>query len=109
MSPFAVSQVLPAAHLTPDFAELINVAAPGPEPFERAESALLAETVGKLVASLPSRERDVIWYHFGFGAPALTFAELAVLLDCDERTVYKVAARALNRLRVHPQVEELRD
>jgi RNA polymerase primary sigma factor len=89
-----------------DFVEDASVRSP----FEIASEALRREEIARVLASLPSREREVIEMRYGFsGGPSRTLEEVACLFNVTRERVRQIENRTLKKLQTLPEAQHLRE
>lgn len=71
-----------------------------PPPHKLVETAILKETVQRILGTLPDRERKIIEAHFGMnGDPGLTLDQIGERFGCTGENIRQIEARAFRRLR----------
>ncbi|HST56125.1 MAG TPA: sigma-70 family RNA polymerase sigma factor [Solirubrobacteraceae bacterium] len=89
-----------------DFVEDISAESP----FEIASEALRRENVGRVLASLPRREREVIEMRFGItGGRSRTLEEVGRAFNITRERVRQIENRTLKKLQTLPEAQQLRE
>jgi RNA polymerase primary sigma factor len=79
-------------------------------PFEIASEALRRESVARVLASLPRREREVIEMRYGIlGGRARTLEEVGRAFNITRERVRQIENRTLKKLQSLPDAQELRE
>jgi RNA polymerase primary sigma factor len=89
----------------PDLYEL--VAAPDAPTFDEIELPPDGEALRRAVAQLPARERDVVRLRYGLDGEPLNAVQVGELLGITRQRVKQLEVRALARLALEPEVQEL--
>jgi RNA polymerase primary sigma factor len=89
-----------------DFVEDVSAASP----FEIASEALRREEITRLLASLPTREREVIEMRYGIvGGRSRTLEEVGRAFDITRERVRQIENRTLKKLQTLPDAQMLRE
>jgi RNA polymerase primary sigma factor len=89
-----------------DFVEDISAESP----FEIASEALRRENVGRVLAALPRREREVIEMRFGItGGRSRTLEEVGRAFNITRERVRQIENRTLKKLQTLPEAQQLRE
>jgi RNA polymerase primary sigma factor len=89
-----------------DFVEDISAESP----FEIASEALRRESVGRVLASLPRREREVIEMRYGItGGRSRTLEEVGRAFNITRERVRQIENRTLKKLQTLPEAQLLRE
>jgi RNA polymerase primary sigma factor len=89
-----------------DFVEDANAASP----FEIASEALRRENVTRVLAALPSREREVIEMRYGIvGGRSRTLEEVGRAFNITRERVRQIENRTLKKLQTLPDAQQLRE
>ena len=79
-------------------------------PFDIAYKALRRESVGRVLATLPRREREVLEMRYGlFGRPKRTLDEVGRALNITRERVRQIENRTLKKLQALPEAQNLRE
>jgi RNA polymerase primary sigma factor len=79
-------------------------------PFEIASEALRRENINRVLASLPSREREVIELRYGIvGGRACTLEEVGRAFNITRERVRQIENRTLKKLQSLPDAQQLRE
>jgi RNA polymerase primary sigma factor len=79
-------------------------------PFERASENLRRENVGRALAALPRREREVIEMRFGLtGARPQTLEEVGQAFNVTRERIRQIENHTLKKLESLPEAQRLRD
>src|SRR5450759_1142440 len=79
-------------------------------PFEIASEALRRESVARVLASLPRREREVIEMRYGIvGGRSRTLEEVGRAFNITRERVRQIENRTLKKLQTLPQAQQLRE
>jgi RNA polymerase primary sigma factor len=79
-------------------------------PFEVASEALRRQTVGRVLASLPRREREVLEMRYGItGDRVRTLDEVGRAFNITRERVRQIESRTLKKLQTLPEAQELRE
>jgi len=79
-------------------------------PFEIASEALRRENVGRVLASLPRREREVIEMRYGLtGKRPRTLDEVGRAFNITRERVRQIENRTLKKLQTLPEAQQLRE
>jgi len=89
-----------------DFVEDATAASP----FEMASEALRRQSVGRVLASLPRREREVLEMRYGItGDRVRTLDEVGRAFNITRERVRQIESRTLKKLQSLPEAQELRE
>jgi RNA polymerase primary sigma factor len=89
-----------------DFVEDVSAESP----FEIASEALRRENVSRVLASLPSREREVIEMRYGIvGGRSRTLEEVGRAFNITRERVRQIENRTLKKLQTLPEAQQLRE
>ncbi len=89
-----------------DFVEDISAESP----FEIASEALRRESVGRVLAVLPRREREVIEMRYGItGGRSRTLEEVGRAFNITRERVRQIENRTLKKLQTLPEAQLLRE
>ena len=89
-----------------DFVEDVSAESP----FEIASEALRRENVGRVLASLPRREREVIEMRYGIvGGRSRTLEEVGRAFNITRERVRQIENRTLKKLQTLPDAQQLRE
>ncbi|HEX4115071.1 MAG TPA: sigma-70 family RNA polymerase sigma factor [Solirubrobacteraceae bacterium] len=89
-----------------DFVEDATAASP----FEVAAEALRRQSVGRVLASLPRREREVLEMRYGItGDRVRTLDEVGRAFNITRERVRQIESRTLKKLQALPEAQELRE
>lgn len=89
-----------------DFVEDVSAESP----FEIASEALRRENVGRVLASLPRREREVIEMRYGIvGGRSRTLEEVGRAFNITRERVRQIENRTLKKLQTLPEAQQLRE
>jgi RNA polymerase primary sigma factor len=89
-----------------DFVEDVSAESP----FEIASEALRREDITRVLASLPTREREVIEMRYGIvGGRARTLEEVGRAFDITRERVRQIENRTLKKLQTLPEAQRLRE
>jgi RNA polymerase primary sigma factor len=89
-----------------DFVEDVSAESP----FEIASEALRRENITRVLASLPSREREVIEMRYGIvGGRARTLEEVGRAFNITRERVRQIENRTLKKLQTLPEAQRLRE
>jgi RNA polymerase primary sigma factor len=89
-----------------DFVEDVSAESP----FEIASEALRRENITRVLASLPSREREVIEMRYGIvGGRARTLEEVGRAFNITRERVRQIENRTLKKLQTLPDAQRLRE
>jgi RNA polymerase primary sigma factor len=84
--------------------------ATAPTPFEIASAALRRQSVGRVLASLPRREREVLEMRYGIaGDRVRTLDEVGRAFNITRERVRQIESRTLKKLQSLPEAQELRE
>jgi len=89
----------------PDLYELIP--APESPSFEEVELPLAGVILRRAVDQLPEREREVVRLRYGLDGEPLNAVQVGELLGVTRQRVKQLEARALRRLALEPELQEL--
>jgi RNA polymerase primary sigma factor len=79
-------------------------------PFEIASAALRRQSVGRVLASLPRREREVLEMRYGIaGDRVRTLDEVGRAFNITRERVRQIESRTLKKLQSLPEAQELRE
>ncbi len=79
-------------------------------PFDTASHSLVCADLGKALATLPERARDVIVLRFGLdGKDPLTLEQAGEVLGITRERVRQIESKALRRLQGAPEAQRLRE
>jgi RNA polymerase primary sigma factor len=79
-------------------------------PFEVASGALRRQSVGRVLASLPRREREVLEMRYGItGDRVRTLDEVGRAFNITRERVRQIESRTLKKLQTLPEAQELRE
>jgi RNA polymerase primary sigma factor len=79
-------------------------------PFELASEALRRQSVGRVLASLPRREREVLEMRYGItGDRVRTLDEVGRAFNITRERVRQIESRTLKKLQTAPEAQELRE
>lgn len=79
-------------------------------PFEVASEALRRQSVGRVLASLPTREREVLEMRYGItGDRVRTLDEVGRAFNITRERVRQIESRTLKKLQTSPAAQELRE
>jgi RNA polymerase primary sigma factor len=79
-------------------------------PFEVASEALRRQSVGRVLASLPRREREVLEMRYGItGDRVRTLDEVGRAFNITRERVRQIESRTLKKLQTLPEAQELRE
>jgi RNA polymerase primary sigma factor len=79
-------------------------------PFEIASEALRRENIARVLASLPTREREVIELRYGIvGGRARTLEEVGRAFNITRERVRQIESRTLKKLQSLPEAQQLRE
>jgi RNA polymerase primary sigma factor len=79
-------------------------------PFEMASENMRRSQVGRVLAALPAREREVIEMRFGLtGEPARTLEEVGRAFNVTRERVRQIETHTLKKLEALPEAQRLRD
>jgi RNA polymerase primary sigma factor len=79
-------------------------------PFEVASEALRRQSVGRVLASLPRREREVLEMRYGItGDRVRTLDEVGRAFNITRERVRQIESRTLKKLQSLPEAQELRE
>jgi RNA polymerase primary sigma factor len=79
-------------------------------PFDIAYKALRRESVGRVLATLPRREREVLEMRYGLcGRPKRTLDEVGRALNITRERVRQIENRTLKKLQALPDAQNLRE
>jgi len=79
-------------------------------PFEVASENMRRTQVGRVLAALPAREREVIEMRFGLtGQPARTLEEVGRAFNVTRERVRQIETHTLKKLEALPEAQRLRD
>src|SRR5271155_602602 len=89
-----------------DFVEDVSAESP----FEIASEALRRESIARVLASLPRREREVIELRYGIvGGRPRTLEEVGRAFNITRERVRQIESRTLKKLQVLPEAQQLRE
>src|SRR6478735_7420870 len=89
-----------------DFVEDVSAASP----FEIASESLRRENITRVLASLPSREREVIEMRYGIvGGRSRTLEEVGRAFNITRERVRQIENRTLKKLQTLPDAQQLRE
>ncbi len=89
-----------------DFVEDVSAESP----FEIASEALRRENITRVLASLPSREREVLELRYGIvGGRARTLEEVGRAFNITRERVRQIENRTLKKLQTLPEAQQLRE
>jgi RNA polymerase primary sigma factor len=89
-----------------DFVEDVSAESP----FEIASEALRRENFGRVLASLPRREREVLELRYGIvGGRARTLEEVGRAFNITRERVRQIENRTLKKLQTLPEAQQLRE
>jgi RNA polymerase primary sigma factor len=89
-----------------DFVEDVTAASP----FEVASEELRRQSVGRVLASLPRREREVLEMRYGItGDRVRTLDEVGRAFNITRERVRQIESRTLKKLQALPEAQELRE
>jgi RNA polymerase primary sigma factor len=89
-----------------DFVEDVSAASP----FEIASESLRRENIARVLASLPTREREVIEMRYGIvGGRARTLEEVGRAFNITRERVRQIENRTLKKLQTLPEAQRLRE
>jgi RNA polymerase primary sigma factor len=89
-----------------DFVEDVSAESP----FEIASESLRRENITRVLASLPSREREVIEMRYGIvGGRARTLEEVGRAFNITRERVRQIENRTLKKLQTLPEAQQLRE
>jgi RNA polymerase primary sigma factor len=89
-----------------DFVEDVSAESP----FEIASEALRRENIGRVLASLPRREREVLELRYGIvGGRARTLEEVGRAFNITRERVRQIENRTLKKLQTLPEAQQLRE
>jgi RNA polymerase primary sigma factor len=81
-----------------------------PSPFDTASHSLVCADLGKALATLPERARDVIVLRFGLdGKDPLTLEQAGQVLGITRERVRQIEGKTLQRLQGAPEAQRLRE
>ena len=84
--------------------------AQAPSPFDLASEAMRREYVARALASLPSREREVIELRYGLtGGHQRTLEEVGQAFNITRERVRQIENRTLKKLQSLPEAQRLRE
>jgi RNA polymerase primary sigma factor len=79
-------------------------------PFDIASDALRRQSVGRVLASLPRREREVLEMRYGItGDRVRTLDEVGRAFNITRERVRQIESRTLKKLQTAPEAQELRE
>jgi RNA polymerase primary sigma factor len=79
-------------------------------PFEVASEALRRQTIGRVLAALPRREREVLEMRYGItGDRVRTLDEVGRAFNITRERVRQIESRTLKKLQSLPEAQELRE
>jgi RNA polymerase primary sigma factor len=79
-------------------------------PFEVAAEALRRQSIGRVLASLPRREREVLEMRYGItGDRVRTLDEVGRAFNITRERVRQIESRTLKKLQTSPEAQELRE
>ncbi len=79
-------------------------------PFDAASQALRRQSVGRVLASLPRREREVLEMRYGItGDRVRTLDEVGRAFNITRERVRQIESRTLKKLQSAPEAQELRE
>jgi RNA polymerase primary sigma factor len=79
-------------------------------PFEVASEAMRRQSVGRVLASLPRREREVLEMRYGItGDRVRTLDEVGRAFNITRERVRQIESRTLKKLQTLPEAQELRE
>jgi RNA polymerase primary sigma factor len=79
-------------------------------PFELASAALQRQSVGRVLASLPPREREVLEMRYGItGDRVRTLDEVGRAFNITRERVRQIESRTLKKLQSAPEAQQLRE
>ncbi len=79
-------------------------------PFEVAAEALRRQSVGRVLATLPRREREVLEMRYGItGDRVRTLDEVGRAFNITRERVRQIESRTLKKLQTSPEAQELRE
>jgi RNA polymerase primary sigma factor len=79
-------------------------------PFEAASEALRRQSVGRVLATLPRREREVLEMRYGItGDRVRTLDEVGRAFNITRERVRQIESRTLKKLQTLPEAQELRE
>jgi RNA polymerase primary sigma factor len=79
-------------------------------PFEVASEALRRQSVGRVLASLPRREREVLEMRYGIAGDRMrTLDEVGRAFNITRERVRQIESRTLKKLQSLPEAQELRE
>jgi RNA polymerase primary sigma factor len=79
-------------------------------PFEVAAEALRRQSVGRVLATLPTREREVLEMRYGItGDRVRTLDEVGRAFNITRERVRQIESRTLKKLQASPEAQELRE
>jgi RNA polymerase primary sigma factor len=79
-------------------------------PFDMASEALRRQSVGRVLASLPRREREVLEMRYGItGDRVRTLDEVGRAFNITRERVRQIESRTLKKLQTSPEAQELRE
>jgi RNA polymerase primary sigma factor len=80
------------------------------EPFEQVFNATLQDTLEQVLANLSHREKQIIKLRFGLtGDGPRTLQETGKVLGITRERVRQIQEKAMQKLRNHKSVQQLRD
>ena len=89
-----------------DFVEDVSAASP----FEIASEALRRENIRRVLAALPTREREVIEMRYGIvGGRSRTLEEVGRAFNITRERVRQIENRTLKKLQTLPEAQPLRE
>jgi RNA polymerase primary sigma factor len=81
-----------------------------PSPFEIASEALRRESVIRVLAALPRREREVLEMRYGItGGRQRTLEEVGRAFNITRERVRQIESRTLKKLQALPDAQQLRE
>ncbi len=79
-------------------------------PFDVASEAMRRQSVGRVLASLPRREREVLEMRYGItGDRVRTLDEVGRAFNITRERVRQIESRTLKKLQTAPEAQELRE
>jgi RNA polymerase primary sigma factor len=79
-------------------------------PFEVASGALRRQSIGRMLASLPRREREVLEMRYGItGDRVRTLDEVGKTFNITRERVRQIESRTLKKLETLPEAQQLRE
>jgi RNA polymerase primary sigma factor len=78
-------------------------------PWERASLAMRTEGIRRLLAALPTREREVLELRYGLRGERLTLEQVGRMMNVTRERVRQIETRTLEKLRELPEAQGLRE